>query len=191
MIKSLKNKLRGFRRNEDGLATIELVMWFPIFMMVTYSGVELGIVAWNHANLERALDETIQDVRMNRITPHDPTPGAQWTHDLIKKIICEKASAIPNCEDNLAVEMTKVDHFNSSAVLTGQFQRPFCVDTPEEIRGKDDQIFTPGAANELMIIRACAEVTPLFTGTTLGQLAQKDPDGQYELHAITVFVHEP
>ncbi len=189
MIRHLKKVLRRFRREEKGMATIEFVMWFPIFMITTYSGIEIGIVAWNHANLERALDATIQDVRMNRIDLYEGETA--WTHDLLKRIICEEAGAIPDCQDNLAVEMTRVNHFDSSAVLTGNFDRPFCVDTPEEIRGKDDQIFTPGTANELMIIRACVEITPLFFGTTLGRLARQDPDGQYELHATTVFVHEP
>ncbi len=189
MIRHLKSVLRRFRREEKGMATIEFVMWFPIFMITTYSGIEIGILAWNHANLERALDSTIQDVRMNRIDLYEGETG--WTHDLLKRIICEKAAAIPNCLDNLAVEMTKVDQFDSNAVLTGQFVRPFCVDTPEDIRGKEDQIFSPGTANELMIIRACVEISPLFFGTELGQLARKDPDGQYELHATTVFVHEP
>jgi hypothetical protein len=181
--------LRRFRREEKGMATIEFVMWFPIFIMTTYSGVEMGIVAWNHANLERALDSTIQDVRMNRIDLYEGETA--WTHDLIKQIICDEAGGIPDCMNSLAVEMTRVNQFDSSTVLTGDFDRPFCVDTPEEIRGKDDQIFSPGTANELMIIRACVEISPLFFGTTLGQLARQDPDGQYELHATTVFVHEP
>ncbi len=189
MIRHLKNALRRFRREEKGMATIEFVMWFPIFIMTTYTGIEYGILAWNHANLERALDSTIQDVRMNRIDLYEGETG--WTHDLIKRIICEKAGAIPHCEDNLSVEMTKVNQFDSSAVLTGDFDRPFCVDTPEEIRGKDDRIFSPGTANELMIIRACVEVSPLFIGSTFGYLVRQDPDGQYELYATTVFVHEP
>ncbi|WP_170718247.1 TadE family protein [Ruegeria profundi] len=189
MIRHLKKKLRRFRREEKGMATIEFVMWFPIFIMTTYSGVEMGIVAWNHANLERALDSTIQDVRMNRIDLYEGETA--WTHDLIKQIICDEAGGIPDCMNSLAVEMTRVNQFDSSTVLTGDFDRPFCVDTPEEIRGKDDQIFSPGTANELMIIRACVEISPLFFGTTLGQLARQDPDGQYELHATTVFVHEP
>lgn len=191
MIRSLLNKCRRFRRKEDGMATIEFVILFPAFLMATYSGVEYGIVAYNHAHLERALDETIQDVRMNHIAKYDSSPNAEWTHTLIKRIICDKALALPDCFANLAVEMTSIDPFVGNPLQGAQFTTPICVDTPEDIRGKDDQLFTPGASNELMIIRACIEISPLFVGTTLGRLAQKDSDGQYELHASTVFVHEP
>lgn len=194
MIKRLTQRLRRFRRNEDGMATIEFVFWFPIFMITTYSGVEIGIVAYNHANLERALDETIQDVRMNRIEVYDQTPGAQWTHTLLKQVVCDKAGAIPKCFDNLAIEMTSINPFAASTVLNGSFQQPYCVDTPEDIRGGDgdEPFFDPGTSNQLMIIRACAEIDPLFFGTTLGRLTRFDPiDDQYELHVATVFVHEP
>lgn len=186
-------KLRRFRSQEDGMATIEFVFWFPIFMITTYLGVEIGIVAYNHANLERAMDETIQDVRMNRIEDYDSSIGAQWTHTLLKQIICDKAGAIPDCFSNLALEMTSVDPFEASQpILNGDFQDPYCVDTPEEVRGKDDQLFTPGTGSELMILRACVEINPLFFGTALGRLVRMDPvDDQYELHVTTVFVHEP
>ncbi len=191
MIRRLFRRLRLFRRDEEGMATIEFVMWFPIFIMTTYSGVELGIVAYNHANLERALDETIQDVRMNHISKYTVNPEEGWTHTLLKEIVCDKAGAIPDCFENLALEMTSIDPFKGNPMLSGEFVNPFCVDTPEDVRGKKDQMFSPGAANELMVIRACVEIKPLFNGTTLGKLAQRDPDGQYELHATTVFVHEP
>ena len=191
MITRLLAKARSFRREETGNAPIEFVMWFPIFLMTTYSGVEMGIVAWNHANLERALDETIQDVRMNLIDKYDTSADAQWTHTLLKQIICDKAGAIPDCFANLALEMVTVDPYVGNPMLASGYEDPFCVDTPEEIRGKDDQLFEQGTSNELMVIRACVEITPLFFGTTLGKLAQQDPDGQYELHATSVFVHEP
>ncbi len=199
MITRLLNNLRRFRGKEDGMATIEFVFWFPVFMMTTYSGVEMGIVAWNHTNLERALDETIQDVRMNRIEEYDSSIGAVWTHTLLKQIICDKAGVIPDCFDNLALEMLSINPYaedsifsdNPESDLGSVFSNPYCVDTPEEVRGKEDQLFTPGTSNQLMVVRACIEVDPLFFGTTLGRLAQQDPDGQYELHSTTVFVHEP
>lgn len=191
MIGLLPKRLRRFRRNENGMATIEFVFWFPIFIMTTYFGVEIGIVAYNHAHLERALDETIQDVRMNRIDQYDSSDGAQWTHTLLKQIICDKALALPNCFENIALEMTSVDPFASNnAILQGTLS-PYCADTPEEVRGLDDQIFTTGSSNELMILRACVEIKPLFVGSLWNQVVSDHPEGQYELHATTVFVHEP
>jgi len=185
MIKRLLHRIRHFRRREDGMATIEFVFWFPIFIMTTYSGVEVGIGAFNHANLERALDETIRDVRLNNLEKYTTNVSQGWTHDLLKEIVCDKAAFIPNCEANLALEMTRIDPFAGNQLDPN----PFCVDTPATIR--QNQVFEPGASNELMIVRACVEINPLWFGTELGRYARKNPNGQYELHATTVFVYEP
>lgn len=188
MIQRLSNFLRYFRSNESGASpSIEIMFWFPFFVLITYSGVDYGLMAFNHANLERALDETIRDVRLNDIAKYDATPGAQWEHDMLKDIICDKALFIPDCKLNLALEMRSIDPFVGQALDPN----PFCVDTPTDIRKPEDQIFEPGASNELMIIRACVEVSPVWVNTILGQGVQLRPDGQYELHATTVFVHEP
>ena len=68
---------------------------------------------------------------------------------------------------------------------------PYCVDTPATVRPPENVLFESGTSNELMIIRACLEVSPVWGFTMIGGLAKQDPDGQWELHATTVFVHEP
>ena len=185
MIAKIVANARQFWRREEGNPAVEFMLIFPAFMWLTMSGVEIGILAFNHANLERALDETIRDVRLNHLEKYTSNTEQGWTHDLLKSIVCEKASFISDCDENLALEMTRIDPYVGNTLNAD----PYCVDTPEEIR--PSQTFSPGASNELMIIRACVEINPLWTFSQLGQLAQKDPDGQYELHATTVFVHEP
>ena len=198
MIKRLLSKAKRFRRDEEGTSTIEFVMWFPIFLMSTYSGVEYGIGAYNHANLERALDEIIQDVRMNKIEKYDPAPDASWSHTLLKEQICIKAAAIPDCFNNLSLEMQSVDPMDDLSVPNADGQlpiinsEPLCLDMPEDIDEADARIFEVGAANELMIIRACVEIKPLIVGSTLSQQVRKHKtNGRYQLHAMSVFVHEP
>ncbi len=185
MIKRLLQKTRLFRRREDGMATIEFVFWFPIFLMTTYSAVEVGIGAFNHANLERALDETIRDVRLNNLEKYTTNVDQGWTHDLLKRVVCEKAAFIPDCSENLALEMTRVDPFVGNTLDP----TAYCVDTPATVR--QNPVFQPGASDELMIVRACVEVKPLWWGTSLGVIARQKDNGQYELHATTVFVYEP
>lgn len=195
MIKRLFSRVRRFRRDEEGTSTIEFVMWFPIFLMSTYSGVEYGILSYNHANLERALDEIIQDVRMNKIEKYDPSPTASWSHTLLKEQICKKAGAIPDCFANLSVEMQSFDPMDDPNAVGREALftlDPLCLDTPEEIREPDKRIFEVGASNELMIIRACVEVKPLIVGSTLSQQLRKHKSNdRYQLHAMSVFVHEP
>ena len=184
MIARFEKQWRRFRRSEDGsTSTIEIMFWFPFFMYITYSGIDLGLMSFSHSNLERALDETVREVRINRL----PEGETEWRHDLLKEMICDRARHVPDCSDNLALEMKSIDP------RVGNDLAPdvFCVDRAEEISKERDQIFNQGASNELMIIRACLEVTPVFGFTTIGHLADQRPNGQWELEATTVFVHEP
>ncbi|SHF22793.1 hypothetical protein SAMN05444279_12236 [Ruegeria intermedia] len=185
MIRKLLSKFRLFRRNEGGMATIEFIFWFPIFVGTTYSAVEVGIGAFNHANLERALDETIRDVRLNNLAKYTTNVQQGWTHDLLKEIVCDKAAFIPDCDANLALELTRVDPYSGHTLST----RPYCADTPATIQ--QNPIFNPGGSDELMIVRACVEVNPLWAGSILGWMTSQRDNGQYELHATTVFVYEP
>ncbi|MTH95662.1 MULTISPECIES: TadE/TadG family type IV pilus assembly protein [Alphaproteobacteria] len=186
MIRRATIWLRRFRRREDGSATIELLFWFPFFIWVTYSGVDLGLMSFHHANLERALDETIREVRLNRL----PAGETEWKHDLLKDMICDRARLLPDCGANLSLEMKSLDPFSSLAAQNLN-QTPLCADTPEEVRKPEDRVFEAGASNELMIIRACMEVAPVWISTILGQGVRENASGQFELHSTTVFVHEP
>ncbi|WP_170610316.1 TadE/TadG family type IV pilus assembly protein [Ruegeria arenilitoris] len=180
----LRMRLRRFRRSEDGSSsTIEFLFWFPVFIYVCYSGMDMGLMSFSHANLERALDETIREVRLNRL----PAGETEWTHDLLKDMVCDRVRHVSNCSTHLALEMKSIDPRVGNQLNT----QVFCVDTPETIRNPDQVDFDRGTSNELMIIRACLKVSPVWGFTMTGGLASQDPDGQWELHATTVFVHEP
>ncbi|UAB89927.1 hypothetical protein I5192_04405 [Ruegeria sp. SCSIO 43209] len=182
MTKTLRNRLRRFRKNEDGNSSIEFIFWFPFFLYVAYSGMDLGLQSFHHADLERSLDMTIREVRLNRL----PEGEDEWDHALLKKMICDEA-LITNCSENLALEMKSID----PRVGNQLDPTPYCVDTPETIRKPDEVVFEQGTSNELMIIRACLEVSPVFGLSMLSGIAKQDNDGQWELQATTVFVHEP
>lgn len=184
MMSVLLNKLRRFTRSEDGTSTIEFVYWFPFFLYVGYSGMDLGLLSYSHANLERALDGTIREVRLNRL----PDGETEWTHDLLKEMICERAF-ITNCASELALEMALVDP-RAGRDLDPE---PYCLDTPVEI-GQPARIpiFERGSSNDLMIVRACVEVTPAWGFSMMADLVKRGSQyGQWQLHATSVFVHEP
>ncbi len=184
MTKALLNKLRGFRRSEDGTSTIEFVYWFPFLLYIGYSGMDLGLLSYNHANLERALDRTIREVRLNRL----PDGETEWTHDLLKEMICERAY-INDCSTELALEMALVDPRAGHSLDPN----PYCLDTPIPIgQPAPIPIFERGTSNDLMIVRACVEVTPAWGFSMMADLVRRgDQHGQWQLHATSVFVHEP
>lgn len=181
MIQSLKNWLNQLRRSEDGNATVEFVILFPLMLMILAFGVDLAFVNLRHASLERAVDQTVRDIRLGT--------GTAPQHDEIKDLICERADFIRNCDDNLRLEMIQLDPRNWESIPADAD----CTDKEEEVSPVRE--FVNGQDNELMILRACARNDPIFPDVAvgLGRELANDPDGerQYSLISITAFVQEP
>jgi len=177
MIRRLTSALRRFRSGEEGSATIEFAITFPAMLFFLLSGVELGMVTLHHAMLERAMDITVRDIRLGT--------GNAPQHDEIKDLICERAGFIDDCTDNLRLEMIQVDPFNWNG-LPGEAD---CIDRSEDV--VPVRSFVNGQDNELMILRACAKIAPVFPTVGLGATIGKDGAGNYSLLATSAFVQEP
>jgi hypothetical protein len=66
---------------------------------------------------------------------------------------------------------------------------PTCTDQSEAVAPVVN--FVNGQENELMILRACAKISPVFPTTGLGKNITKDGAGQFALVSISAFVQEP
>lgn len=177
MIRLLKKALRGFRR-EDGAASVEFAYIFLPLMTVFTTGAESGVLLARNAMLDRALDLTVRDLRLGTW----PTP----THDIVKAAICERMMLMGNCLNDLKLELRPVDT-NTWAGLSGNVD---CVNRDEPLN--PPLAFTPGASNEIMLVRACAIFDPVMPTLGLGETLVKDnPTGGYRITAISAFVNEP
>ncbi|MBB96848.1 MAG: pilus assembly protein TadE [Rhodobacteraceae bacterium] len=169
--------LRRFRRSERGAATIEFVITFPALLMMLASAVDLGFISLRHSMLESAMDQVVRDIRLGT--------GSAPQHDDIKLQICERAGFIDDCNNSLRLEMIQVDPQN--------WQSPDpdadCTDKSQEVSPVRN--FVNGLDNELMIMRACVKVDPVFANFGLGANMVKDGAGQYSLVSSTAFVQEP
>lgn len=177
MIRLLAKSLGRFRRCEDGSATIEFAITFPAMLFLLLSGIEMGFVSLQHSMLERAMDQTVRDIRLGT--------GTAPQYDEIKDRLCERAGFIDNCGENLRLEMIQVDPRNWTAINP----QPDCTDQSEEVAPV--RAFTNGLENELMFLRACAKIDPVFPTTGLGKNMVKDGAGQYALVSTSAFVQEP
>lgn len=177
MIRPLRQALARFRRAEEGHATIEFAITFPSMLFLLLSGVELGMMSIQHASLERALDLTVRDIRLGT--------GSAPQHNEIKDLICERAGYISDCKGTLRLEMVLVDPRNWTSLSADAD----CIDASKPV--EPVRSFTNGMDNELMVLRACAKVKPVFPTTGLGKNVVKDGDGAYALLSSTVFVQEP
>jgi hypothetical protein len=171
-----KRMKRGWR-DERGTASVEFVVVFPFFLGVLLSSFELSMITMRETMLERALDLTVRDIRLST--------GTAPQHDDIKEQVCDLAPVIPDCEQNLRLEMVSIDPQNwvePDSVFD-------CTDRSEEVQPV--RSFVNGMDNELMLLRACAKFEPIFPGAGLGKQLDKDGAGMAALIATSAFVQEP
>lgn len=179
MIRWLTQRLRRFRRDEDGAAmTLEFLILFPLFIYIFTGGFQIGIMNVRHAQLERAVDMAVRDLRLGR----DPTP----THPELLASICNYAGMIPNCDENLHIEMERID----TATWDFREGKVMCLDRTEE--GEMAMNFTPGALNDLMLITVCGayDIVIPYWGFSPFFPKVKD-DKHYPLVAMSAYVIEP
>ncbi|MEX0302441.1 MAG: TadE/TadG family type IV pilus assembly protein [Leisingera sp.] len=177
MIRRSAHILRQFRAREDGNSTVEFALVIPVFIMILMSTVELGLINLRHSQLERALDETVRDIRL--------TTGADQDHNTLRDDVCSRSGFIDDCSTSLRLEMVQVDPFNWTPIDP----EPDCVNRIEDIQPVRN--FTSGQSNELMLIRACMKFNPVFPTWGLGSNLYKDGDGRISLIASSAFVQEP
>jgi hypothetical protein len=182
ILSAIKCGLSRFARSEDGSSTIEFVLVFPIFfgfLMMTY---ESGMISTRHVMLEHGVDVAVREVRIGLM----PVPS----RDLLRTSICDAALIIPDCENQLQIELLRRDPrawANIPDAVT-------CID-----RGAASQPvveFTNGTNNELMVLRACARFDPVLPTGTLGKTiidsnSSSAAAGSYALVSMSAFVVEP
>lgn len=173
----IRRFLDRFRRSERGSATLEFVIVFPIFMVLMMSSWELGVITMRTTTIERATDLVVRDIRLGT--------GSAPQHDEIKQQICDKAPILNNCDTNLRVEMIQLD----PRAWVEPPADADCTDTAQTV--SPVRTFENGQENELMLIRVCFKVEPVFPGVGLGQKLVQNSGGQYALVAAAAFVQEP
>ncbi|WP_323763271.1 pilus assembly protein [Marinovum sp.] len=170
--------LRRFAREEAGsVETVAFALWMPMIVILLLTMLEVGAYTARSVMLERAVDQTVRTIRLET--------GAAPQHDAIKEMICERAVILPNCNANLRLEMVQRDP-RSWLDLPGA---PDCTDNALEVAPVRQ--FTNGLTNQLMVLRACAKITPIFPTTFLAGAIDRDTAGDYALVASTSFVQEP
>ena len=167
---------RWFRR-EDGSATIEFVVFFPLIMFIFLSSIELGVYLMRSVLLDRAVDINVRALRLGTLSPMTP--------EELKRRICEDAIIIGDCETSMAIELVPV------STQTWDFPDPqiTCVDRTSDIDPVVE--FTPGTQNEIMLVRACVVADPFFGTTPYVMNLALDASGGYAIAAVSTFVNEP
>lgn len=171
-------RLAKFLRREDGGPTIEFILFLPFFMMLFLSAFEMGMLLARNVMLDRGLDIAVRDVRLGVLQP--------LTEDTMKERACEAAVMIPDCENQIRLEMLPLNPRAFTNI-------PAAADCKD--RGKPDEPlrqFVAGISNELVIVRACVLFDPYTPLAALGKIfADAREDGTYALVSTAAYVVEP
>ncbi len=171
----------SFWRAEDGVASIQFVLAFPVFMLFFGMIFENGMISARHVMLERGVDIAVRDVRVGRMP--EPTPA------LLRERICEVADIIPDCDNQLQLEMVTLD-LRAWNGLPADVQ---CID--RSVPDRPLTTFTPGGNNQLVFLRACARFDPVMPSSGIGYAIANNGNsaagGSYALIATSSYVVEP
>lgn len=169
---------RRFRGNEDGSSTIEFALFVPFFLMLFLSCFELGMLMARNVMLDRGVDIAVRDLRLGTISPLNETT--------LKEAICDRAVIIPDCENQIRLEMRQLDPRNWSNIPA----EADCLDRGDP--GLPAREFAPTTnSNQLVILRACSLLDPFAPFAALGAVLTENGANPYELVATTAYVVEP
>lgn len=178
----LRNLMKRFASDESGVTSIEFVIAFPVFFGFFLMTYESGMYSLKHVMLERGVDIAVRDVRIGAM----PNP----TRDQLRVRICDVAMIIPDCVQQVDIEMVRRDPA-AWVDLPGQVE---CVN--RGVVDEEEEEIDRTANNQLMLIRVCARVDPLLPTTGLGRAIVRANDndaagGSMALVATAAFVVEP
>lgn len=174
--------LRSFIAEDSGTVTVEFVLIFPIFMLFFLMTYESGMISLRNTMLDRGVDLAVRDVRLGSI--------ANPTRENLRNRICERAGIIPDCINQLQVEMLRRDPRN----WVGLDPQVPCIDRSEQVQPATT--FVNGSNNELLFLRVCARFDPVLPTTGIGKAIVEANDnaaaqGSYAIISTAAFVIEP
>ncbi|RBW45567.1 pilus assembly protein [Loktanella sp. D2R18] len=179
----LRKWIGAFNADESGVVTVEFVIVFPIFFGFFLMTYEMGMISLRNVRLERGIDMAVREVRIGVM--------AEPTSELLKESICNYAKMLPDCENQLELEMLVRD------------VRAW-VDIPTDVACIDRSVTTQAAVefsnlgnNDVVFLRACIRVDPFLPTTGIGKAIVDAAEGDdaagssYALVASASFVVEP
>ena len=188
-IARLSRTISGFVRGhlsgpegERGGATVEFVLLVPAFLMVFISSFEASIMLTRQVMMERAVDIVVRDIRLDT--------GSTVTQNQVRNRVCERATILPDCRENMLIELTLIDQVTYA---TPAANAP-CVNQLTSIVPQSS--FAGSRSGQMVMLRACYSVQPslplavLAGNRTLGSYLINDEDGTFRIVTANAFVVE-
>lgn len=147
---SLTDLFRRFRRDDDGVYSIEFAMVFPIVLAVTMSVFELGWLAMRIAHAEIGMYETARYVRTGQAPAADASGPCGNGEACFAAMACASLHLLSDCDTRLGFE---VRTFASFAAVTAAYQDPMPCAPDQTTIGP--RTYQPGDPSDIVRVRLC------------------------------------
>ncbi|EPX80905.1 TadE/TadG family type IV pilus assembly protein [Litoreibacter arenae] len=172
--------LRSLMGREDGNATIEFAILFPVFMLIFMSIFEIGMLMTRYMMFDRALDVAVRHVRL--------AEDRSFTQDQVKQLLCSQTVILRNhCLEDLMLEMVRLDEDDQNWVFPTDATP--CRDLSQEVQPATAHV--TGEGNDVIFVRACMSIEPFFPTAALGEYLTRDSAGRLNMIAMSAFSVEP
>jgi len=187
----VRGRFRSYLSDGQGNATLEFTALVVPLIFIIFTIAELGVFMTRTVMISRGTDIAMRDVRLG-LAPSTGDIAADGR--AMKERICQGAFLISDCVDSIQIEMRPLDEvttfFGTGGIDPGAGLGVDCVDRLEETNPV--VTYNPGQRGEIMFVRVCLVVNPLFPG--VGYAARMLPTQNGEAYAIiaeTAFMNEP
>jgi Flp pilus assembly protein TadG len=178
----LRQHLRHFCARSHGAASVEFVILMPLVMTVFLASFESGITMIRKTLLDHSVESTMRELRLGQIS--SPTVA------ILKTKICDRMLMVNNCAGNLTLELN-VRSTATNIVLPSITNR--CINSATRV--EPVLLFQPGAANDLVLVRACLVQDIIFPISVAAMRTVNNTGAstnyEYQLISTTAFVNEP
>lgn len=166
---TLRTRLRRFFRTDRAAATAEFVIGFPLVFLMFIVTLETCFLMMRATMLQRGLEMAIRDVRLGNIK--NPLMS------VMEQAVCDRIQIVPNCTSSLTLEFTLV---NQASFQMPAPTQPCTVRSAADAQARSASIYSTGAANDLLVVRACLVVNAISPISDV-----------YRLYSRTALVIEP
>lgn len=178
--------LRRFLADDSGKAAVEFTFVLIPLLIVFLSIVELGFFMARSVMLSRGVDIAMRDVRLGQMPlgTEVTSDGTVLIGKPLKEEICANSLMRPDCVDAIQIEMRPL-----GAISTFGAGNTECVDRTEDVNPVTT--YDQGGRSEIMYVRVCLVVDPLFPGVAFFSQLPAQVGGGYAILAETAFMNEP
>lgn len=173
----VRSAVGRFARDEGGSATMEFAVVLPFFVIIVFMFAEVGVLAGRTILMKRGVSIAIRDVQLGL----NPTADINQFRDSV----CRNAFLINSCQQDLFIEMKRIDVTQQASL--GDVA---CVNRVDPSLSPV-VTFNKGGTGDIMLVRACLVVDPVFPGTGLAVTLARDASGGYAIVSQTAFMNEP